>query len=186
MARIHVPTDQQHDPLGYTLGHYAPEIGAAGGGYAKAVYQSSRLPLRVMEAARFRIAQINGCMVCQGFRAAQHLDGYLDSVGGDSSQSVVARGGAKPDEAFYGAIADWRNSDVFDARERIAIEFAERMSEDPRGFEEDEPFWTRLHGQYSDAEIVDLTLCCGAWIALGRVTHILQLDTVCMEDTLAA
>lgn len=186
MAQVHIPAAEQFDPLGYTLSTYAPEMGAAAGSYAKAVYQSSRLPLRVVEAARFRTAQINGCMVCQSFRAARHLDGYLSSVGGDAAQSVVARGGAAPDEAFYAAVADWRTSPLFDARERLAIEYAERMGESPQGFAGDDDFWQRLHAAYDDAAIVDLTLAIGAWIALGRVTHVLELDTVCMEDSLAA
>lgn len=186
MAQVHIPAEHQHDPLGYTLATYAPEIGAAAGGYARAVYQSSRLPLRIVEAARYRIAQTNGCMVCQNFRAAKHLDGYLSSVGGDIAQSVVARGGAAPDEAFYAAVAEWRTSPLFDARERLAIEYAERMGEHPQGFAGNADFWSRLHAAYSDAEIVDLTLAIGAWIALGRVTHVLELDTVCMEKSLAA
>lgn len=152
----------------------------------RAVYQSSRLPLRVLEAARYRTAQINGCMVCLDFRAAAHLDHYLQSVGGDPEQSVVARGGAAPDEPFYAAVADWRGSPLFDERERLAIEHAERMGRDPHGFAADEPYWSRLHAAFSDDEIVDLTLAIGAWMAMGRVTHVLELDTVCMDDTLAA
>lgn len=145
MARVAIPDSARHDPLGYALATYAPEIGAAGGRYARAVYQSSRLPLRVLEAARYRTAQINGCMVCQGFRAAAHLDGYLESVGGDPSRSIVARGGAAPDEAFYAAVADWRTASLFDARERLAIEHAERMAQDPHGFAGDDAYWARLH-----------------------------------------
>ena len=185
MAQVNIPEAQQHDPLGYTLATYAPEIGAAAGAYARAVYQSSRLPLRVVEAARYRTALINGCLVCQGFRAAQHLDGYLASVGGDAAQSVVARGGAAPDEAFYAAIADWRNATLFDARERLALEYAERMGEHPQSFAGDEAFWTRMHATFAPAEVVDLTLAIGAWLALGRVTHVLELDTVCMDEALA-
>ena len=186
MSRVHVPDSSAGNPLGYVLGHYAPEIGAAGGGFAHAVYQSSRLPLRVLEAARYRTAQINGCMVCQDMRAEKHVDSFLAAGGGDTAQSIVARGGAAPDEAFYAAVADWRASGVFDAREKLAIEHAERMAEDPQGFADDEGYWTRLHAAYDDAGIVDLTLCIAAWIAMGRVTHVLQLDTVCMADMLAA
>ena len=186
MARVFVPDAAASNPFGYVLGNYAPEIGAAGGGFAQAVYQSSRLPLRELEAARYRVAQINGCMICQGMRAAKHVDGFLAAGGGDTSRSIVARGGAQPDEAFYAAIADWRGSDLFSDRERLALEHAERFSEDPHGFAADEAYWARLHALFSDAEIVDLTLCIAAWMAMGRVTHVLELDTVCMEDMLAA
>lgn len=184
MARVPVPEASAADPLGYVLGKYAPDIGAAGANFARAVYQSSRLPLRVLEAARYRMAQINGCMVCQGMRAARHVDGYLAAAGGDTSRSIVARGGDAPDEAFYAAVEGWRSADVFSDRERLAIEHAERMAEDPHGFAQDEAYWGRLHAAFGDAEIVDLTLSIAAWMAMGRVTHVLELDTVCMDDML--
>jgi alkylhydroperoxidase family enzyme len=186
MARVFVSDQAQNNPFGYVLGNYAPKLGAAGGAFATAVYQSSRLPLRVLEAARYRTAQINGCLVCQGMRAAKHVDPMLAGSGGDASASVVARGGAAPDEAFYAAVEGWRESDLFDARERLALEHAERFAEDPHGFASDEAYWARLHAAYSDDEIVDLTLSIAAWMAMGRFTHVLELDTVCMEDMLAA
>lgn len=186
MARVSVPDDAAGNPYGYVLGHYAPKIGAAGGAFASAVYQSSTLPLRVLEAARFRTAQINGCMVCKSMRAARHVDQFIAAGGGDVSQSIVARGGAAPDEHFYASVDQWRSADCFSERERMAIEHSERMAEDPRGFAEDEAYWTRLHATFSDEEIVDLTLAIAAWMAMGRVTHILELDTVCMDAMLAA
>ncbi|WP_380876001.1 carboxymuconolactone decarboxylase [Sphingomonas sp. DBB INV C78] len=185
MARVAIPDSAAHDPLGYALSNHAPEIGSAGGQFAKAVYQSARLPLRVLEAARYRTAQINGCLICQGFRAASHVDGYLESVGGDASRSIVARGGEAPDEAFYAAVADWQDAPEFSERERLAIEHAERMGVDPHGFAEDAAYWARLHAAFTDAEITELTLAIAAWMAMGRVAHVLELDTVCMEDMLA-
>ena len=186
MARVAVPENAMGNPFGYVLGHYARPLGAAGGAFANAVYQSSRLPLRVLEAARYRTAQINGCMVCQSMRAARHVDQFIGAGGGDVSQSIVARGGEAPDEAFYSAVEGWREASGFSERERLAIEHSERMAEDPHGFAEDEAYWTRLHAVFSDEEIVDLTLAIAAWIAMGRFTHVLELDTVCMDEMLAA
>ena len=185
MARVFVPSEAEGNPYGYVLQNYAQKIGGAGGAFASAVYQSSKLSLRILEAARYRTAQINGCMVCQGMRAAKHVDPMLAGNGGDASCSVVARGGPIPDEAFYEAVEGWRESLLFSERERLAIEHAERFAEDPRGFATDEPYWTRFRAAFSDDEVVDLTLCISAWIAMGRVTHVLELDTVCMEDMLA-
>jgi hypothetical protein len=42
-----------------------------------------------------------------------------------------------------------------------------------------------LRAEFNDDEIVDLTLCISAWMPMGRVTHVLELDTVCMEDMLS-
>jgi alkylhydroperoxidase family enzyme len=184
MPNVHVAAAHLSDPLGYVLNHHSPEIGTAAAHFVRSVYQSLRLPLRIAEAARYRTAQINGCLVCQSFRAGDHLDAYLASVGGDPSRSVVARGGEKPDEAFYAAIADWRNSPLFDARERLAIDYAERLSETPKELPYDEIFWSGMHAGFDDAEIADLTLAIGCWMAMGRFTHALGLDTVCMTDML--
>lgn len=184
MPNIDVPPEHGVDPLGYVLGHHAPEIGTAAGAYVRSVYQTLRLPLRVAEAARYRTAQINGCLVCQDFRAGDHLDAYLESVGGDPAQSVVARGGAKPDEAFYAAVSEWRSSDLFNQQERLAIDYSERMAEHPRDLAYDTAFWSEMRGAYSDAEIAELTLAIGCWMAMGRFTHVLGLDTVCMSEML--
>lgn len=182
MANISIPVEKGADPLGYALARLAPDIGPAAGAYVQAVYQSLRLPLRVAEAARYRTAQINGCLVCQDFRAGDHLDAYLESIGGDPTQSLVARGGARPDEAFYANVADWRQSPLFSEQEKLAIEYAERMADAPRDLPGEDRFWRRMHDAYSDAEIVELTLAIGCWMAMGRFTHVLGLDTVCMAD----
>ena len=54
------------------------------------------------------------------------------------------------------------------------------MGEAPQGLKHDEAFWAEMHAHFSDAEIVDMTFCIGAWMALGRLTHVLDLDDVCM------
>lgn len=186
MPQLDVPEDQMLDALSYAARTYAPEVGSAAVAYAKAVYQSSCLPLRVLEAARYRTALINGCTICRSMRAARDINGYLESVGGDASQSIVARGGAAPDEAFYAAVEDWRHATLFTAREQLAIEFAEQMGETPKSLATDDAFWTRMHAAFSQAEIMDLTLCIGAWMALGRTVHVLGLDAVCFTDSLAS
>jgi alkylhydroperoxidase family enzyme len=186
MPNIDIPARNQGDPLGYALSSHAPTIGAAAGDFVRAVYQSSRLPLRLAEAARYRTAQINGCLVCQSFRAGDHLDAYLESVGGDAADSMVAHGGARPDEAFYAAVADWRVSDVFSTQERLAIDYAERLAENPRDLAYDSAFWAEMHDAFTDATITELTLAIGMWMAMGRFTHALGLDTVCMSDMVDA
>jgi hypothetical protein len=32
---------------------------------------------------------------------------------------------------------------------------------------------------FTDAEILDLTVCIGGWLALGRTLHVLGLDDAC-------
>lgn len=186
MSNIDIPQENAADPLGYALSRLSPDIGPAAGDFVRSVYQSLRLPLRVAEAARYRTAQINGCLVCQDFRAGDHLDAYLESVGGDTSRSLVARGAEKPDEAFYQSVATWRDANCFSPRERLAIDYAERLAAQPDALAYDADFWAQMHQHYSDAEIADLTLAIGCWMAMGRFTHALALDTVCMADMVAA
>jgi alkylhydroperoxidase family enzyme len=184
MPNIHVPSGQAADPLGYVLATHAPQIGAAAGGFVKSVYQSLRLPLRVAEAARYRTAQINGCLVCQDFRAGEHLDAYLESIGGNAGDSLVAHGGTKPDEEFYSAVSGWRDSSLFSEQERLAMDLAERLAQQPRDVAYDEEFWAALRSAFSDDEIVALTLAIGCWMAMGRFTHALGLDTTCVPGML--
>ena len=178
MPRVHIP-EGQADPVEYGFG-LGGSLAQAAFDYLHTVYRDSRLSLREFEGARARVAQINGCTACQEFRGAQDIGPMLAKHGDDPAQGVSARGGAAPDEAFYAAIADWRGSPLFSARERIAIEMAERYSLAPQSFKEDEDFWANVHAHYSDPELVDLLLAIGGWVSAGRAMHILELDSICV------
>jgi alkylhydroperoxidase family enzyme len=146
-------------------------------GYGQAPYLHSRLTLREFEAARIRTAEINGCMVCKTFRAKRDLTRYLES-GASDEQALLSRGPA-PDEAFDASITAWRSFDIYSDRERVAIELAERMGLKPGPPSDDEAFWQLVRALFDDAEIADLTLSIGGWMAAGRAPHALGLDTVC-------
>ncbi len=179
MIRIDVPAEQAHDPYRYAGTHHAPEIMRAAGGFSKAVYTHSRLSLREFEGARARTAEINGCIICQAFRAARDTPAMF-AASGTRPPHLVSDNGPVPDEAFYAAVADWRISPVFSDRERLAIEFAERFAEEPKVLAADEGFWSRAHAAFADGEIVDLAHCVASWVGLGRVAHVLGFDTVCL------
>jgi alkylhydroperoxidase family enzyme len=175
--RIDVPTARGHDPYGYATEQLAPEIMSAGAAFSKAVYQHSRLSLREFEGARARTAEINGCVICQRFRAARDLGGMFS---GSGTRGTVADNGPAPDKAFYAAVTEWRTATLFSPREALAIEFAERFGIEPKALASDEAFWSRMRGAYSDAEIADLANCVAAWVGLGRVAHVLGFDEVCL------
>jgi|TARA_R100000501_G_scaffold17919_1_gene34976 alkylhydroperoxidase family enzyme len=183
--RIDVPADHADNPYGYAAEHLAPEIMKAGGHFSHAVYQHSKLSLREFEGARVRTAEINGCMVCQQFRAARDV-GAMFAANGMRDAHTVADNGPAPDEAFYAAVPEWRTSPVFSERERLAIEFAERFGTEPKALSADDAFWTRMHDAYSDAEIADLANSVAAWVGLGRVAHVLGFDQVCLPFAEAA
>jgi len=179
MIKISIPDEQAHDPFGYASRNHATAIMAAAGGFSRAVYCESQLSLREFEGARMRTAQLNGCVICQDFRAARDA-GPMYSVNGETPERMVTGNGPAPDEAFFDAVADWQTASVFSERERLAIEFAERFAVEPKVLSTDEGFWQRMHDHFSDGEIVDLAHCTAAWMGLGRVAHVLGFDSVCL------
>jgi AhpD family alkylhydroperoxidase len=120
-------------------------------------YKHSRLPVREREAARVRIAELNDCKICRDFRA----------------RSAIA-GGATED--LYAHVADAHARDGYTDRERLAIEFAERFAIDHAGI--DDELFARLRAVFADDEILDLTICCGAFLGLGRVLAALGIEPV--------
>jgi alkylhydroperoxidase family enzyme len=146
------------DAIGYVWGEMVPGIGAAAANFSLSVYQHTTLGLREFEAARLRIAQINGCLFC--------LDWRTD------------RDGVKVEEEFADAVVNWRTTQRFDERTRLAAEYAERYAEDHHNIDED--FWTRMSEHYSQREIVELSMSIGAWLAFGRLNHVLGIDAVCV------
>jgi alkylhydroperoxidase family enzyme len=144
-------------PIMYVWGEMVPGIGPAAAQFAQAVYDHSTLGLREFEAARLRIAQINGCLFCQDWR--------------------TERDGVKVEDGFDVAVEQWRTTDAFDDRTRLAAEYAERFALDHHGIDAD--LWSRLHGHYTQAELVELSMCLGSWIAFGRLNHVFGLDSAC-------
>lgn len=156
MLVIDIPEDK--DPIGHVWGDLVPGIGPAASQFSLAVYEHTTLGLREFEAARLRIAQINGCVFC--------LDWRTD------------RDGEKVEDDFPAAVEEWRTTRAFDERTRLAAEYAERYALDHHGL--DESFWTRMKAAYSDREIVELSMCLGSWLAFGRLNHVLGIDSVCV------
>ncbi|WP_280266323.1 carboxymuconolactone decarboxylase family protein [Nocardia wallacei] len=153
---IDVP--EGRDPIEYVWGEMVPGIGVAASQFALAVYSDSTLGLREFEAARLRIAQINGCLFCQDWR--------------------TERDGAKVEAEFADAVADWRGTDRFDERTRLAAEYAERYALDHHNL--DDEFWSRMLTHYTQREAVELTMCLGSWLGFGRLNRVFGLDTVCV------
>ena len=117
------------------------------GRLSEAVYGNTRLGVREREAARWTIALINHCVVCQDTRAEKGPEADID-------------------EAFYAEVTDWRTSEVLTDRERLAAEFAQRFALDHLTM--DDEFFDKMRTAYADDEIADLVICCGMWLGMGR------------------
>jgi alkylhydroperoxidase family enzyme len=145
MPRIAAPDSGFGEHIDWAL--LRPDMASGMGALSAAVYGNTQLPVREREAARWTIALINDCAVCRDTRAK---DGAM--VGAD--------------EPFYEAVTDWRASTELTEREKLAAEFAERFALDHLAM--DDAFWSRLHAAFSEAELADLTICCGAFLGMGR------------------
>ncbi|MFJ5550876.1 carboxymuconolactone decarboxylase family protein [Streptomyces sp. NPDC093225] len=156
---IDIPEGQE--PIGYVWGDMVPGIGMAAANFSLSVYAHTTLGLREFEAARLRIAQINGCHFCLDWR--------------------TERDGEKVEEEFADAVTEWRTTDRFDERTRLAAEYAERYALDHHNL--DGGFWERMTAHYSQVEIVELSMSIGSWLAFGRLNHVLGLDSVCVLPT---
>lgn len=159
---------------------YRPRMAAAMEQLSQAVYQETTLSFREAEGARMRIAHINGCLMCQGYRIAEDLQEALQKMNSDEAPNVSEDRGEAPTEEYYKAVAgDWRSSDMFSPRERLAIDYAERIALEPSPLPYDDAFWDELHAHFDEGEIADLTFSINTWIATGRIVHVLGLDGAC-------
>ena len=147
------------DPIFYVWGELVPGIGIAASTFAQSVYEHSTLELATFEAARLRVAQINGCLFCQDWLTER--DGEVVPDGCDD------------------AVEGWRDApdDLLDDRARLAAEYAERFTLDHHGI--DAQLWERLHAHFTQQELVELSMCLGSWIAFGRLNHVFGLDAAC-------
>jgi AhpD family alkylhydroperoxidase len=159
MARIDIPPGPGGDAA--MVWSLRPEMAGMVERMITTAYQRSRLPAPEREVARMRVAQLNACGACTAFRAP----------------SVVAAGVT---EATYEHLDDYLTYDGYTERQRLAIEYAERFVVDHRGI--DDQFFLRMRGHFSDAEIVDLTLCLSVYLGLGRTLEVLGIDDYCALD----
>ena len=84
------------------------------------------------------------------------------------------------DEGLYAQVEAWREATELSPRERLAAAYAERFATDHLSLDDDEAFWAEMHDAYSDAEIIELSMCIGSWIAFGRLNHVLGIDASCV------
>jgi len=82
-------------------------------------------------------------------------------------------------EDLYAHVAEYREHRDYTERERLAIEYAERFALDHQAIDDD--LWARLRGAFTDAEVLDLTICVASFLALGRVMAVLGIEPIPAE-----
>jgi len=154
MARIPLPDGDQLEVVKALS--LRPDLAAAVGGYDAAVWNSS-LDWRLHELVRMRVATINECTVCLGWRTPMAVDA------GVTDEDLVAV--TDP--------ADPR----FSPAERVALEYTTRFCTDSARI--DDALITRLSEHFDSGELVELTLVVAKYLAMGRFMQVLGLDQTC-------
>ena len=159
MARIALPETSTLEIVN-ALSVVRPELAKAVAGMDAAIAASPIDP-RVHELVRMRVAQINACTVCLAWR----------------TPAAVAVGVT---EELLDQVESYSTSTAFSQKESVAIEYAERFSRDSANI--DDAFIARLGEQFTPADIVELTLVIGKYVAFGRFMQVLGLDQSCGID----
>ena len=98
--------------------------------------RSSPIPPALRSLVTVRVSQINHCAFCV-----------------DINSATLVKRGVSMDR--IGALSAWRNSPLFLPEERLALEYAEAMTEAENGV--DDSLRCRLKQQWDDDAIVELT-----------------------------
>ena len=69
-------------------------------------------------------------------------------------------------------LAEYSHHPLFTERERLALEYAEKMALDHVSL--GDAFFRRLRAEFSDPEIVELGMAIGQYIGFGRLLHVLE------------
>ena len=74
---------------------------------------------------------------------------------------------------LYNNVHNYASNDHFTTREKLCIEFAEQFAIDHTAVGDD--LWRRLRANFSDAEVLELTVTIGFCVGIGRAFHVLDI-----------
>jgi len=77
------------------------------------------------------------------------------------------------DDELYRSVGRYDQVDEFSDREKLAIEFGERYAIDHTAI--DDEFFARLRRQFSDTEVLELTMVAGYCVGIGRALQVLDV-----------
>ena len=78
------------------------------------------------------------------------------------------------DEELYDHADQWRTGPGQHQPGAMAAEFAYRFATEHTVLRDDEDFWARASGHFSEELLADLVLSCALWIGMGRVLRTLH------------
>jgi len=120
-------------------------------------WPGSRLSGKMKELVVIKTSHINGCKYCFAHNTA------LGAAAGITHEQVISM-----------SSDDYLKSDLFDKREKAAIEWAEHMTKNTARERDD--VYDRIKSLFSDAEIIELSLICGMFNMINRINDTLGLE----------
>jgi alkylhydroperoxidase family enzyme len=159
MARISIP--EGDGPEVNRIWGIDPDIGGAAMALREAIYTKNHLPIRVHEAVRYMIAQVNQCPICLAARSGEGKIAGLT-------------------ERFYEEVLNYRDSTEFDERERVALEYTDLFCRDHLSITDE--LFDRLRANFDEVEVLDLCVTVSRHLGFGRLTQVLKLDVACIIE----
>ena len=120
-------------------------------------WPGSRLSGKMKELVVIKTSHINGCEYCFAHNTA------LGAAAGITHEQVISM-----------SSDDYLKSDLFDKREKAAIEWAEHMTKNTARERDD--VYDRIKSLFSDAEIIELSLICGMFNMINRINDTLGME----------
>ena len=172
MARISLIEEAEHPELADLIGRikagrrggllnvyklllHSPALAQTWFDHNGAVRWKTQLTGRLREILIIRIAHLNGV----DYVLAQHVPELALAEGLSIAECE--------------ALADWRATGLFDARERAALDYAEAMTLTTSVSDD---VFAALRRHFSDREIVELSVLIGTYIMHNRVMKALAID----------
>ena len=172
MARIPLIEESEHPELAELIGRikagrrggllnvyklllHSPGLAATWFDHNSAVRWKTKLDGRLREIVIIRVAHLNGV----DYVLAQHVPGLALAEGLTLAECD--------------ALADWRASGLFDAREHAALAYAEAMT---LATSVPDEVFAELRRHFDDREIVELAVLIGTYIMHNRVMKSLAID----------
>ena len=80
-------------------------------------------------------------------------------------------------EEHYANVAEWETYPEYSEAERMAIEYTEKFATDHKKL--DDAFFAQMHEHFSSEEILEISVCVGTWLMMGRITMVMGVNTSC-------
>jgi 4-carboxymuconolactone decarboxylase len=139
----------------YKLLLHSPDLARTWFDHVGAVRWKTQLTGRLREIVIIRIAHLNHI----DYVLAQHVPGLALAEGLNAAECD--------------ALADWRATALFDARERAALAYAEAMT---LHTSVPDDIFAAVRSHFDDREIVELSVLIGTYLMHNRVMKALDID----------